>query len=60
MERTRAFYEDALGFPTVKRTENYDDPGTLHYNFSPTRQGEPRNRRLLLRVHAPGEPPYGT
>jgi len=41
MERTRAFYEDALGFHTVKRTENYDDPGTLHYYFSPTPAGEP-------------------
>lgn len=41
MERTQAFYEDALGFYTVKRTENYDDPGTLHYYFSPTPKGEP-------------------
>lgn len=40
MERTREFYEDALGFHTVKRTENYDDPGTLHYYFSPTPEGE--------------------
>lgn len=41
MERTREFYEDVLGFHTVKRTENYDDPGTLHYYFSPTPAGEP-------------------
>ncbi|WP_458187689.1 VOC family protein [Haladaptatus sp. NG-WS-4] len=41
MERTRTFYEDVLGFHTVKRTENYDDPGTLHYYFSPTPKGEP-------------------
>ncbi|WP_458207618.1 VOC family protein [Haladaptatus sp. NG-SE-30] len=40
MEETRAFYEDALGFHTVKMTENYDDPGTLHYYFSPTPAGE--------------------
>lgn len=41
MERTREFYEEVLGFHTVKRTENYDDPGTLHYYFSPTPAGEP-------------------
>lgn len=41
MERTREFYEDVLGFYTVKRTENYDDPGTLHYYFSSTPEGEP-------------------
>jgi glyoxalase family protein len=41
MDRTRAFYEDVLGFHAVKMTENYDDPGTLHYYFSPTPGGEP-------------------
>ena len=41
MERTRAFYEDVLGFHTVKRTENYDEPGPLHCYFSPTPAGEP-------------------
>lgn len=41
MEETKAFYEDVLGFHTVKMTENYDDPGTLHYYFSPTPEGEP-------------------
>ncbi|MFB6129653.1 MAG: VOC family protein [Salinigranum sp.] len=41
MARTREFYEDVLGFHTVKMTENYDDPGTLHYYFSPTPAGEP-------------------
>lgn len=41
MERTRAFYEEVLGFHTVKMTENYDDPGTPHYYFSPTPEGEP-------------------
>jgi len=28
MDETVAFYEDALGWYTVKRTQNYDDPGT--------------------------------
>jgi glyoxalase family protein len=41
MELTREFYEGTLGFHTVKRTENYDDPGTLHYYFSSTPEGEP-------------------
>ncbi len=41
MEATREFYEDVLGFHTVKMTENYDDPGTLHYYFSSTPAGEP-------------------
>lgn len=41
MEKTREFYEDVLGFHTVKMTENYDDPGTPHYYFSPTPAGEP-------------------
>lgn len=41
MEATREFYEDVLGFHTVKMTENYDDPGTAHYYFSPTPEGEP-------------------
>lgn len=41
MAKTREFYEEVLGFHTVKRTENYDDPGTLHYYFSPTPEGEP-------------------
>lgn len=41
MEETREFYEDVLGFFTVKMTENYDDPGTLHYYFSSTPEGEP-------------------
>ena len=41
MERTRAFCEEVLGFHTVKMTENYDDPGTPHYYFSATPEGEP-------------------
>ncbi|UPW00716.1 VOC family protein [Halorussus gelatinilyticus] len=41
MDRTQEFYEDVLGFYTVKMTENYDDPGTPHYYFSPTPEGEP-------------------
>lgn len=41
MEETREFYEDVLGWHTVKRTRNYDDPGTLHYYFSSTPEGEP-------------------
>jgi glyoxalase family protein len=41
MEATREFYEEALGWHTVKRTQNYDDPGTLHYYFSSTPEGEP-------------------
>jgi len=41
MDRTREFYEEVLGFHTVKRTENYDDPGTKHYYFSSTPEGEP-------------------
>jgi glyoxalase family protein len=41
MAETRAFYEDVLGWHTVKRTQNYDDPGTPHYYFSPTPAGEP-------------------
>ncbi|SNR31961.1 VOC family protein [Halorubrum vacuolatum] len=41
MDATVAFYEDVLGWHTVKRTQNYDDPGTLHYYFSPTPAGEP-------------------
>ena len=41
MDRTREFYEEVLGFHTVKMTENYDDPGTKHYYFSPTPEGEP-------------------
>ncbi|EJN61509.1 glyoxalase/bleomycin resistance protein/dioxygenase [Halogranum salarium B-1] len=41
MDETRAFYEDVLGWHTVKRTQNYDDPGTKHYYFSPTPAGEP-------------------
>jgi glyoxalase family protein len=41
MARTKAFYEDVLGFHTVKMTENYDDPGTKHYYFSSTPEGEP-------------------
>lgn len=41
MEETRAFYEDVLGWYTVKRTQNYDDPGTPHYYFSSTPEGEP-------------------
>jgi len=40
MDETVAFYEDALGWYTVKRTQNYDDPGTPHY-FSSTPTGEP-------------------
>ena len=41
MDETVAFYEDALGWYTVKRTQNYDDPGTPHYYFSSTPKGEP-------------------
>ena len=41
VERTQEFYEEVLGFHTVKRTENYDDPGTPHYYFSLTPEGEP-------------------
>ena len=41
IERTQAFYEDVLGFHTVKKTQNYDDPGTPHYYFSATPEGEP-------------------
>ena len=41
MDRTWEFYEEVLGWHTVKRTENSDDPGTLHYYFSPTPAGEP-------------------
>ncbi|SDY44816.1 VOC family protein [Halopenitus persicus] len=41
MDETVAFYEDVLGWHTVKRTQNYDDPGTKHYYFSPTPAGEP-------------------
>jgi len=41
MDETVAFYEDALGWYTVKRTQNYDDPGTPHYYFSSTPTGEP-------------------
>ncbi len=38
---TAAFYEDVLGWHTVKRTQNYDDPGTPHDYFSSTPKGEP-------------------
>ncbi|AUX09557.1 glyoxalase family protein [Halalkaliarchaeum desulfuricum] len=41
IEETKAFYEDVLGWQTVKMTENYDDPGVPHYYFSPTPTGEP-------------------
>lgn len=41
MDATVAFYEDVLGWHTVKRTENYDDPGTPHYYFSSTPEGDP-------------------
>jgi glyoxalase family protein len=41
MEETQRFYEEVLGWHTVKMTENYDDPGTKHYYFSPTPAGEP-------------------
>ncbi|SEH42424.1 glyoxalase family protein [Halopenitus malekzadehii] len=41
IDETVAFYEDVLGWHTVKRTQNYDDPGTKHYYFSPTPAGEP-------------------
>jgi len=41
IERTRAFYEEVLGWHTVKRTQNYDDPGTPHYYFSSTPAGDP-------------------
>jgi glyoxalase family protein len=41
MGETKKFYEEVMGWHTVKRTQNYDDPGTLHYYFSPTPAGEP-------------------
>ncbi|MFC6718445.1 VOC family protein [Natrialbaceae archaeon GCM10025810] len=41
MERTKEFYEEVLDFHTVEMTENYDDPGTPHYYFSSTPEGEP-------------------
>jgi len=41
IEETTEFYEDVLGWHTIKRTQNYDDPGTLHYYFSSTPTGEP-------------------
>ncbi len=41
MNEVVSFYEDVLGWHTVKRTQNYDDPGTKHYYFSPTPGGEP-------------------
>ena len=50
MERTRAFCEEVLGFHTVKMTENYDDPGTPHYYFSATPEGEPGMTVTYLRV----------
>lgn len=37
VKETRAFYEEVLGFETVERTENYDDSGTPHYYFAPSR-----------------------
>jgi len=41
MAETVEFYEEVLGWYTVKRTQNYDDPGTPHYYFSSTPAGEP-------------------
>lgn len=41
MDETVEFYEEVLGWHTVKRTQNYDDPGTKHYYFSSTPEGEP-------------------
>lgn len=41
IEETKSFYEDVLGWHTVKMTQNYDDPGTPHYYFSSTPAGEP-------------------
>jgi glyoxalase family protein len=41
MDETERFYEDVLGWHTVKMTENYDDPGTKHYYFSSTPEGKP-------------------
>lgn len=41
MEETGEFYEDVLGWHTVKRTRNYDDPGTLHNYVSSAPEGEP-------------------
>ncbi|XVH31091.1 VOC family protein [Haloferacaceae archaeon DSL9] len=41
MDAVVEFYEDVLGWHTVKRTQNYDDPGTKHYYFSSTPTGEP-------------------
>lgn len=40
IEETKSFYEDVLGWHTVKMTQNYDDPGTPHYYFSSTPTGE--------------------
>lgn len=34
MERTTAFYRDLLGLRLIKRTVNFDDPGTKHFYFA--------------------------
>ena len=60
MSETRAFYEDVLGWHTVKRTQNYDDPGTPHYYFSPTPAGEPgTNVTYFEYPHGRGQPGPG-
>lgn len=34
MDRTIAFYRDLLGLRLIKRTVNFDDPGTKHFYFA--------------------------
>jgi len=48
MDETVAFYEDALGWYTVKRTQNYDDPGTPPLLLDADRRAG--DYRHLLRV----------
>lgn len=49
VEATRAFYEEVRGFHTAKMTENYDDPGTLHY-FSSTPRANPEPRLAISSI----------
>ena len=51
MDETQSFYEDVLGWHTVKRTQNYDDPGTPHYYFSSTPEGEPGTTVTYFEYH---------
>ena len=39
-EETREFYEAALGWHAVEKTENYDDRGTLHCSVSSTSEAD--------------------